>query len=146
MNHLLLLLFYLINFYKSYHAAPPPTFKNFEIFHSFHLESTPNFKIKSLKNPKFDTLLKLQHLHLHMGSHSQITRFSKQPSQGFISQKFLKNLEFQPLPMAAVIYKTVFDTTLKKMSVTTNNEFELSELMIWILFIYIVAASVLVAR
>ena len=55
LNHLLLLLFYLINFYKSYHAAPPPTFKNFETFHSFHLESTPNFKIKSLKNPKFDT-------------------------------------------------------------------------------------------
>ena len=95
LNHLLLLLFYLINFYKSYHAAPPPTFKNFEIFHSFHLESTPNFKIKSLKNPKFDTLSKLQNTctcthYVVLGSHSQITRLSKQPSQGFISQKFLE--------------------------------------------------------
>ena len=94
---------FLFLLYKSYHAAPPPTFKNFEIFHSFHLESTPNFKIKSLKNPKFDTLLKLQHLHLHMGSHSQITRLSRQPSQGF-PKNFLKNLELQPLPMAVVIY------------------------------------------
>ena len=86
-----------------------------------------------MKNPKFDTLSKLQNTctctHYWEAIHKSLGCLNNH-HKALFPKKFLKNLEFQPLPMAADNYERVFDTMVKKMSVTTNNDFELSELMI----------------